>query len=103
MESTTEINQNQKPCNCQCPCLACQMSECHRCDGGKCGCRFHHWRHGRGCGRCPFCHAGRHQQCPYAKQVLEGYDSPSFLTFNRVMLILILILVIYIAFDHYKK
>lgn len=87
---------------CRCPCQSCRTFNCGRCN--KCACGFNSRR---GCGRCNFCRAGRFDSCPVSGvtnlHAMEYFDGSSVFTFNGIMLILILIIVLYIAMKHYKE
>jgi len=88
--------ENQPQCNCsicggQCP--RCRMMGCGMCNNCKNT-------------RCPLC-----PQCANMVKNIEGYDSTEeqvvkpkhkFVTFDRTILILILLLITYIAWKHYK-
>lgn len=95
METNSQYQQKQHPCNCP----VCK-GQCIRCNS-------------IGCGMCPFCKNTRCPICPQCAEVLEGYNMEDIketknkfiksLTFEKVTLTLILILVIYIAWKHYKE
>lgn len=62
-----------------------------------------------GCGMCPYCR-NRGGVCPQCAAVLEGYSLSEMkdtvvggITFDRVVMILILLLVIYLAYKHYQE
>jgi hypothetical protein len=93
MEQEQSTNQtSQIPCNCP----AC---------GGQCPrCRM------EGCGMCPYCQKTRCPVCPMCvrqqepfvgQETLQKTVNKLNLTFDRVVLLLILLLVGYIAYRHY--
>ena len=95
MEQEQSLNQESRlPCNCQ----VC---------GGKCpNCRMH------GCGMCPYCQKTRCPICPMCagqqepfmgQEMIQNTANKFNLTFDRFVLILILILVGYISWSHYNK
>ncbi len=63
-----------------------------------------------GCGMCPYCKNTRCPMCPMCANQYEQFigqetitEAASRLTFDRVLLILILVLVAYIAWSHYRE
>jgi len=75
-----------------CSCPVCQ-GQCPRCLNS-------------GCGLCHHCRRRGAQQCPLCAKAVEGYSMGEFkssLSFDRVLLILILIFVSYIAYKHYQE
>ncbi len=103
MESKPEMKQEKVQIGC--PCQGCGMGLCGGCRMYGCGgCPY---RRRRGCGRCRFCLGGRQRECPFQGVTnigaMEYFDGSSMLSFDRVLLILILILVIYVAFKHYNN
>ena len=83
----------------KCTCPVCKGG-CQRCMLG-------------GCGMCPYCKSGRSPLCPQCAQVLESYtfsnmtemkDSvTSRLSFDRIVMILVLLLVLYVAYKHFQE
>lgn len=76
----------------QCRCPVCK-GQCPRCLA-------------EGCGICHHCRKHGVRQCPRCAALLEGYSMTELkdsLSFDRVMLILILVLVSYIAYKHYQE
>ncbi|MCJ7636309.1 MAG: hypothetical protein MUO21_02345 [Nitrososphaeraceae archaeon] len=95
---------------CQCPCQSCRTFNCGRCNRCPCGFRGRRgcgFRRRRGCGRCNLCRSGRSESCPVSGvtnlHAMEYFNDTSASTFNIIMLILILIVVLYIAMKHYKE
>ncbi|QKF94096.1 hypothetical protein QKU48_gp0638 [Fadolivirus algeromassiliense] len=94
MEQEQTPNQEQQTCGCQ----IC---------GGQCPkCRM------EGCGMCPFCQRTRCPVCPLCaaqqepfigQETLQRTVNRFNLTFERVALFLILLLVAYVAWKHYNE
>ena len=93
MEQEHSVKQEaQMPCNCpickgQCP--KCRME---------------------GCGMCPYCMQTRCPLCPMCAAQRESFigqetmqKTMNMMTFDRIILLLILILVGYIAWSHYNE
>lgn len=87
--------QQQTPCDC--PVCGGQCQRCNR----------------MGCGMCPYCTSTRCPLCPQCAKTLESFNAseeqqtntkiPFNLTFERIVLLLILAGVCYIAWKHYKE
>ena len=96
-ESEMEYKQEQLIAKCDCPVCG---GRCPRCNV-------------LGCGLCANCKHTRCPLCPQCTAVLEGYDSNEKqsiipksrfnMTFERGILLLILALISYIAWKHYKE
>lgn len=96
-ESEIEHKQEQQQLPCNCPVCKGQCPRCNK----------------MGCGMCKFCTHTRCPVCPQCATMLESlhetehqhmkHKMPFHMTFERVILLLILILAGYVAWKHYKE
>jgi hypothetical protein len=86
-ETESQVVNIQKVNNCMCP--KCK-SNCPRCRTV-------------GCGMCHMCRRRGCSKCPQCANMWNRSLLPFNLSLNRIILILILILVAYIALKHYRR
>jgi len=96
-DSDKESKSDQQQTPCDCPVCGGQCPRCRR----------------LGCGMCPYCTGTRCPLCPQCANTLESFNAseeqqpktkmPFNLTFERILLLLILAGVCYIAWKHSKE
>lgn len=84
--------------SCRCPCRDCRIGTCGRCRRCTCGCGVRR----QGCGKCWRCRSGRSDVCPIQGvsnlHAIEYYGAADFFTFNRIVLLIVIIVLLYLAF-----